>query len=157
MSKPFTVAFIKDLEKLVSLGKISYSRMVEILNEKSNFEINSKNKKENEDGLIDVEIPLNKECISKFGNLVVENLTNELENFIKFDNDFITDFNKLLCDKNGSLYNVLSYTTIEEDVPIIDTIGIKFFFKKKHTCLKLDKEINVGEMLYVVHKKYSDE
>lgn len=31
-----TVAFLRDLESQVSLGKISYSRMVEIINEKIN-------------------------------------------------------------------------------------------------------------------------
>jgi len=31
--KPFTISFIRDLEKQVYIGEISHSRMVEILNE----------------------------------------------------------------------------------------------------------------------------
>ena len=35
MTKPFITAFVKDLEGQVSRGEISYSRMVELLNEKA--------------------------------------------------------------------------------------------------------------------------
>lgn len=35
MSKPITVSLLRDLEKQVSNEEISYSRMVEILNEKA--------------------------------------------------------------------------------------------------------------------------
>jgi hypothetical protein len=47
-TKPFKVAFLRDLEKQVSIGEISYSRMVEILNEKADEYAQSLLAEENE-------------------------------------------------------------------------------------------------------------
>ena len=54
MTKPFITAFVKDLEGQVSRGEISYSRMVELLNEKAISWASS------QDGWVDVKTELPK-------------------------------------------------------------------------------------------------
>ena len=55
MEKVFKVADIRDLEQKVALGEMSYSRMVEVLNEKTE-EYYSKVKKLNEPAVINNEV-----------------------------------------------------------------------------------------------------
>ena len=84
MEKVFKVADIRDLEQKVALGEISYSRMVEMLNEKAE-EHYSKVKKLNEPA-------------------VIGSLPSDVEDYIVktsayFDNDFKMKGNKEIEDK----------------------------------------------------------
>lgn len=68
-----------------------------------------------------------------------------------FEDAFINESDKQLCDSDGNVYNITSFQTVEDHVlanpegmPYVN--GWRF---EKRSCVKLDKEAKIGDLLYV--------
>jgi len=77
----------------------------------------------------------------------------KLKNYIMFENNWISKHDKILYNNNGDTFFVLDFQEIEQEMPILPiiptSIPIKKTFKKKFSCLKLNKNIDVGDVLYI--------
>ena len=78
-----------------------------------------------------------------------------IKDFYVFDDNWITKYNKQLCDDNDNVYNVISFEEIEDyicdEYKLTDQshYPINTWRWVKRSCVKLDKEVNVGDVLYV--------
>ena len=76
-----------------------------------------------------------------------------IKDFYVFDDNWITKYNKQLCDANDNVYNVISFEEIEDHVCTDSIINGQYPINNwrwvKRSCVKLDKEVNVGDVLYV--------
>jgi hypothetical protein len=86
-----------------------------------------------------------------------------IKGFYIFNDNWITKYDTLLFDDDGNEYNVLDYYETEDYVcdEILFTdkeinFPINRWKERKRTCLKLDKKVYIGKMLYV-KKDYEQE
>lgn len=89
------------------------------------------------------------------GNKIVE-LTSGLpkNQYVIFEDNFITQYDKSLKDENGVIYNVFDFKEVERISQFLkkgnDNGTIKVVpIYKNCTCVKLDKKINIGDVLFV--------
>ena len=73
----------------------------------------------------------------------------KLKDYIMFEDNWITEHDKILYNENGESFPVLDFQEIEEDVFIMDTLPYESGrMKHKFSCVKLDKNVNVGDIFY---------
>lgn len=86
------------------------------------------------------------------GNEVVEILGGyrypELESYVVFEDGWILEDDKVLYDCEGNVYNVLAYTTIDKEFCIGSSIYTLRWFTRKCSCVKTDRAVRVGDILY---------
>lgn len=73
-----------------------------------------------------------------------------LKNYVMFDDNWISEYDKVLYDKNGVAFSVLDFQEIEENTLVIPDImpyGNGWMIRK-FSCVKLDKNVNIGDILY---------
>ncbi len=87
--------------------------------------------------------------ISQYENLVLESYSN---GFVLLESDSITDYNKILCDEKGNIYNVLNFQKIENEEVFVLSDQITLHKKNYLPFIKLDKTILPGNILFVVHQ-----
>ena len=79
----------------------------------------------------------------------------KLWGFMVLDDSWITEWNKVLTDDQGNEYQVLEHTTIRrpkrysEPVYTFEIQDPGCVVDWKHSCVKLDKPVPVGTILYV--------
>ncbi|MFW6220031.1 MAG: hypothetical protein ACOC33_04250 [bacterium] len=75
----------------------------------------------------------------------------KLKGFVMFEDNWITENNKILYNKDGELFSVLDFQCVEENTLIMPEIMpyLNGWAFRKFSCVKLDKEVNVGDVLYI--------
>jgi len=72
------------------------------------------------------------------------------KNFVMFEDNWVSETDKILYDKNGDSFSVLGFKEIEENV--LDNPEYLPYFDGwrmcKFSCVKLDKNVNVGDILF---------
>ena len=75
----------------------------------------------------------------------------KVKGYAILDTNWITEHDKVLIDKDGTIYNVLDLIEIEENTLVCDmspyNSGWQIMMK---SCVKLDKYINEGNILYIL-------
>lgn len=86
------------------------------------------------------------------GNEVVEILGGyrypELEGYVVFNDAWINEDDKVLYDCEENVYNILGYNTIEKEFYEGNTIYTLRMFTKTCSCIKTDRGVSVGDILY---------
>lgn len=73
----------------------------------------------------------------------------KLKGYIVFEDNWINENDKTLYNKNNVSFSVLDFEEIKENVLIIDTTPYESGWRElKFSCIKLDKDVNVGDVLY---------
>lgn len=76
----------------------------------------------------------------------------DLKGYIVFDDNWISEYDTVLYNDKDELFNVLDFKEITEEVPfyplINPSIPIRRTYNKKFSCVKLDKNVNIGDILY---------
>jgi hypothetical protein len=88
-------------------------------------------------------------------NEVVEILDSKrpnLEGYIIFSDNWLDEGDKQLKDKNGVIFNVLDFVTIEDNILKHHELMPHFNGWRlcERNCFKLDKEVSIGDVLFVV-------
>lgn len=74
------------------------------------------------------------------GNLVMD----IKEDWVIFEDNWISEYDKILYDINNDRYDVLDY------YELIDKKKVGFrYINCRFSCLKLNKKVNIGEIFYV--------
>lgn len=86
-----------------------------------------------------------------------------IKGFYIFNDNWITEYNDVLCDDDGNEYKVLDYYESNDYVcDEYEVSGEEIQYPMstwryhKRTCLKLDRKAKIGQMLYV-KSKYEQE
>ena len=89
-------------------------------------------------------------AIKKVINRIDEYYSEGLDGYVMFEDDWITENDKILYNQNNQLFNVLGFKVIEKNIlvnplvaPFSDGWGIR-----KFSCVKLDKEFNLTDVFY---------
>jgi hypothetical protein len=73
----------------------------------------------------------------------------KLKGYVVFEDNWITEFDKVLLNVDGDIYLVLDFQEIKENVLIMDTLPYESGWREqKFSCMKLDKVVNVGDVFY---------
>lgn len=87
------------------------------------------------------------------GNKIIEIIDSKrpsLEGYIIFEDNFLGEYDTQLKNRDGDIFNVLDFTTIEKNVLI--NPGVMPYFNgwrmRKRNCFKLDKEVSNGDILF---------
>ena len=76
----------------------------------------------------------------------------KLKGYVVFEDSWISEFDKVLFNKDGDMFLVLDFQELEEHVPILPlipiSIPVKRTYRQKFSCMKLDKIVNVGDVFY---------
>lgn len=74
----------------------------------------------------------------------------ELRGYIMFSDSFISEYDKVLFNKNGDKFMILDFMEIEEEFQILPILPILFRqnITRKLSCVKLDKFVPLGSLLY---------
>jgi len=80
----------------------------------------------------------------------------KVKGYAILEDRWVSENDKFLFDQNGNTYTVLDFTEIEEYINYIPKViepgfilPISNWQLTKLSCVKLDKEVNVGDILYV--------
>ena len=77
----------------------------------------------------------------------------QLEGYLLLNDSWITENDKILFNKENEKFNVLDFMIFKENTLIMDTVPFESGWREyKFSCVKLDKIINVGDILYTVKK-----
>lgn len=78
----------------------------------------------------------------------------EYEGFAIMEDRWIDKSDTILYDQNGIIYKLLDYKELCEYVNIINPPSPYFPSQKVNfvSCLKLDKPVKVGDILYIEHE-----
>ena len=87
------------------------------------------------------------------GNEIVEILDfnrPDLEGYVIFEDNWLGEYDKQFKDKNGVIFNVLDFVTIEDNVLKYPELMPHFNGWRwcKRNCFKLDKEVSIGDVLF---------
>ena len=89
-------------------------------------------------------------AIKEVFNRIIEYYYEGLDGYVMFEDDWITENDKILYNQNNQLFNVLGFKVIEKNIlvnplvaPFSDGWGIR-----KFSCVKLDKEFNLTDVFY---------
>lgn len=85
---------------------------------------------------------------------ILDGVTSELKlkDYIMFDDNWISENDKVLYNKKGESFSVIDFIEIETEVPFSPPIPaflpVKKTYRKKFSCVKLDKGVNIGDIFY---------
>lgn len=74
----------------------------------------------------------------------------KLKGYVMFEDNWISENDKILYNKNGDVFSILDFQEIIQNILIIDTMPYESGYRElKFSCVKLDKIVNVGDVLYI--------
>lgn len=67
-----------------------------------------------------------------------------------FEDNWLTEKNKTLCNKDGEMFLVLDFQVVEENTLVMPEIMpyLDGWLFRKFSCVKLDKNVNVRDVFY---------
>lgn len=71
----------------------------------------------------------------------------DLKDYYVMEDYWITEHNKVLYDSSSNEFKVLDFKEIEKDKYYGDGV-VGFYNPEKHSCIKLDRDVVIGEILY---------
>lgn len=74
----------------------------------------------------------------------------KLKDYIMFEDNWITENDKMLYNEDGVSFSVLDFQEVEENTLVMPEIMPYFdgWAFRKFSCVKLDKKVNVGDVFY---------
>lgn len=74
----------------------------------------------------------------------------KLKDYIMFEDNWISEYDKILYDEKGNYFSVLDFQEVEENTLVMPDImpyhnGWAF---RKFSCVRLNKNVNVGDVFY---------
>ena len=74
----------------------------------------------------------------------------KLKNYVMFEDNWITENDKILYSENNESFLVLDFQVMEENTLIMSDIMPHYngWAFRKFSCVKLDKNINVDDVFY---------
>ena len=73
----------------------------------------------------------------------------KLKGYVMFEDNWITENDKTLYNKDGVSFSVLDFEEVKENTLILDTMPYDSGCRElKFSCVKLDKNVNVGDVFY---------
>ena len=95
------------------------------------------------------------------GNKVKEILNSllspELNGYVMFSDNWINEHNKILYNQEGDSLIVTDFVEIKRKEPINHYLPNEGYCNVRYSCVKLNKDVNVGDMLYTdIPKEYEN-
>ena len=76
----------------------------------------------------------------------------KLKNYVMFEDFWITENNKVLYNQQNEEFLIIDFIEVEEEIPILPHIPISIpvnkTYRQKFSCLRLNKNVKVGDVLY---------
>lgn len=76
----------------------------------------------------------------------------KLKNYVMFEDNYISEHDEILYNKDGEPFSILDFEEVEENTLVMPEIMpyLDGWRLRKFSCVKLDKEVNVGDVLYII-------
>lgn len=73
----------------------------------------------------------------------------KLKGYIQFEDNWITENDKILYNEKGVSFSVLSFKKIKRNTLMLNTMPYGSGWRElEFSCVKLDKPVNVGDVFY---------